>query len=160
MTELQTLEKERGALAQELAGIAALLADGQANVNALEAALTRKAALEQRAKAVDARLQGERAKLAQAEAEKRKQEAERLKAEAGALMAQAADALLDVLPLCAQHGAAMAKVAALTGASAGMDRRGANLHATINSALQMLQPGRFYPIDAAGTLADRQKARK
>ena len=80
-----------------------------------------------------------------------------LKGEAERNIKQAVDALLKVQLLCEEHMRIMGEVQALAGASSGTDRRGANLWNVLNSQLQMAQPGRFYPIDQRGKLADRER---
>lgn len=153
--ELQTLEKERATLTQEMAGIERLTQSDRATVDELEKALTRKGALEIRARAVGNRIAAERARLAEEEAQKRKQEAAALKGEADAVMHKVIDALMALQPLGEQHQDLMRRVQTLGGASYSGDNRGQTLCNTINGLLQTLAPGRFYPIDQRGTLKDR-----
>ena len=90
------------------------------------------------------------------EAEKRAKVAA-LKGEADALMVQAVEAMLKMQPLCEEHARIMGEIQVLAGPASGADRRGANLASTLNAALQMAAPGRFYPIDQRGKLADRER---
>lgn len=152
---LEALRSERAGIDAELRAIAQTLQDGDATVDALEAALTRRGALELRAKALDAKIAAEQARLAQEERERKRQEAAALKQDAEALMRKVVDALLELQPLAEQHMATVSRMQALGGPFAAADRRGETLWRTINGLLQELEPGRFYLKDQRGALADR-----
>lgn len=154
---LEGLEAERRSIEEELRGIETLCADGEASVDELERALVRKGALQVRRAAVESKIAAERERQAAAERERRKQEAFALKQEADVLMRKAVDVLIALQPLANQHMALVTRMQALGGVSYTSDNRGHTLRATISSLLQTIAPGRFYPIDQQGTLADRER---
>lgn len=157
---LAQLEAEAAGLRNEAAQIDELLSDGDAAVDALERALVRKQALAMRLQAVDAKIAGERARIAAAEKERRRAEAAALGAEAEAVIREAVDALLVASEKAERHMDLMRRQQSLTGeAGWGTDGRGRDLWTTCNSLVQALQPGRFYPVDQAGTLRDRESSK-
>lgn len=155
-TVLAQAESELAELNAELATIARLVAaPGEATVDALERALTRREALRLRMGALEARINGERVRMAEAEQARKMQEAAALVASADALLAQAVETLLTVQPFFEQHEALMMQAAAL--GSTRRDNRGLDAWRIVNGMLQTLAPGRFYPTDQRGTLADRTR---